>query len=629
MGSGGGRGEDGGGSGASGAARRTPPTPRLSTFLRTFGTTLAARAGVDVDAEYVSRRAILDARLSTAGSSSSSFSSSSSGARGTATAPLARSVCGPGVAPDRDARDALEAFLQAVVRVSGGDTLLPDQLADASLAALRRRRQPLRLLRRRGRAMCRGGCLRPRPRPRPPPRRSRVARVDAKEKKSPRRRRRTHRGPTLSSLRTRRARPRRHARGTRRPRRERGRTRRVRRRLGLRPARDRRLHEPLGTGAFTTLRDRRLHNHRRLDHTPRGFDAGGVDARGFARRPTPRIVVDASDAAAFADGVSPLDVADAAAGFDVPAAEASATEQLAWLKARCVEVSGFASWEETAGGVARALLSGGDATSDDVVASELFDLLGDAGVELVMGVVERRAAMTAAFRRRLTTLRDRLGGGDDGEVSKKFGGGSGAPGATVTITSTTDKKLAALRRKEERKAGRRLARGEGEPLLEWLASAGVGSPRFARATGRRRRRPRRDGGRHLRRAPRVGRRRRRRAKGTTGDHANDARGIRGGARARRDARAARARTRGSSPSTSSTVGEARVRRRVPQPRPEQNLRGGVSEQRKSAGVRPHGRGEDEHRDDDRAAGVSRDVDEATGDWRARTRRISRSSTSRP
>ena len=44
----------------------------------------------------------------------------------------------------------------------------------------------------------------------------------------------------------------------------------------------------------------------------------------------------------------------------------------------------------------------------------------------------------------------------------------------MTITSTTDKKLAALRRKEERKAGRRLARGEGEPLLEWLASAGVG-----------------------------------------------------------------------------------------------------------------------------------------------------------
>ena len=136
MGSGGGRGEDGGGSGASGAARRTPPTPRLSTFLRTFGTTLAARAGVDVDAEYVSRRAILDARVSAAGSSSTTTSSSSSsGARGTATAPLARSVCGPGVAPDRDARDALEAFLQAVVRVSGGDTLLPDQLADASLAA--------------------------------------------------------------------------------------------------------------------------------------------------------------------------------------------------------------------------------------------------------------------------------------------------------------------------------------------------------------------------------------------------------------------------------------------------------------------------------------------------------------
>jgi hypothetical protein len=47
-------------------------------------------------------------------------------------------------------------------------------------------------------------------------------------------------------------------------------------------------------------------------------------------------------------------------------------------------------------------------------------------------------------------------------------------GQTVTITSTTDQKLAKLRQKEKRKVGRRIAQGEGEPLLEWLAASGVG-----------------------------------------------------------------------------------------------------------------------------------------------------------
>ena len=283
MGSGGGRGEDGGGSGASGAARRTPPTPRLSTFLRTFGTTLAARAGVDVDAEYVSRRAILDARLSTAGSSSSSFSSSSSGARGTATAPLARSVCGPGVAPDRDARDALEAFLQAVVRVSGGDTLLPDQLADASLAAFDAvanlcvssaaadarcieeaayARDP-DLVRRRGEAESREWTRKKK--------KALAAAVGPiADQHFPAFERAAH---ALAAMREER---------------------------DVRDASESERDEfgadwdvvPPGTGAFTNplrdrrlhnpLRDRRLHNHRRLEHTPRGFDAGGVDARGFS-----------------------------------------------------------------------------------------------------------------------------------------------------------------------------------------------------------------------------------------------------------------------------------------------------------------------------------------------------------
>ena len=364
MGSGGGRGEDGGGSGASGAARRTPPTPRLSTFLRTFGTTLAARAGVDVDAEYVSRRAILDARVSAAGSSSTTTSSSSStsGARGTATAPLARSVCGPGVAPDRDARDALEAFLQAVVRVSGGDTLLPDQLADASLAAFDAvanlcvssaaadarwieeaayARDP-DLVRRRGEAESREWTRKKK--------KALAAAVGPiADQHFPAFERAAH---ALAAMREER---------------------------DVRDASESERDEfgadwdfvPPGTGAFTTPSGTGAFTTTAASGTPRAGSTLAASMRaGLAAASDAEDRRRREDAAALADGVSPLDVADAAAGFDVPAAEASATEQLAWLKARCVEVSGFASWEETAAGVARALLSGGDATSDDVACAK-------------------------------------------------------------------------------------------------------------------------------------------------------------------------------------------------------------------------------------------------------------------
>ena len=37
--------------------------------------------------------------------------------------------------PPRDVREALDAFVQSVVAVTGGDTFLPDQLGDAASAA--------------------------------------------------------------------------------------------------------------------------------------------------------------------------------------------------------------------------------------------------------------------------------------------------------------------------------------------------------------------------------------------------------------------------------------------------------------------------------------------------------------
>jgi hypothetical protein len=138
MGKGRGGGTDGGGgSSGGGGSGRSAPAPRLSTFLRTFGTTSEARCGVDVDAEYVERRGILlNYFHSGVGSGSGGSSGSASrggggaGAHRGATSPLARLICGgASTQPPKEVREALERFLQAVVRVTGGDTLLPDQLA--------------------------------------------------------------------------------------------------------------------------------------------------------------------------------------------------------------------------------------------------------------------------------------------------------------------------------------------------------------------------------------------------------------------------------------------------------------------------------------------------------------------
>ena len=98
-----------------------------------------------------------------------------------------------------------------------------------------------------------------------------------------------------------------------------------------------------------------------------------------------------------------------------------------------------------------------------------------------MGAVERRGAIAEALRTRIAAARRRFGDdksdGFDADDARNGGGprggGSGAPSASVTITSALDKKLEKIRKKEARSVGRRLARGEGEPLLEWLLSAGV------------------------------------------------------------------------------------------------------------------------------------------------------------
>ena len=158
------------------------------------------------------------------------------------------------------------------------------------------------------------------------------------------------------------------------------------------------------------------------------------------------------------------------------ATASAATAQLSWLKARCLEISGVENWELAAQTVARLALASPDDKSDDVVAAELFDFFGDAGVELIMGAIERRGAMAEALRGRVAAARRRFGDDADDDADgrrARVGGGSGAPSASVTITSALDKKLEKLKKKEARSVGRRLARGEGEPLLEWLESVGL------------------------------------------------------------------------------------------------------------------------------------------------------------
>ena len=505
MGKGGGGGRDGGGSSGSG---RTVLAPRLTTFLRTFGTTREARDGIDVDAEYVARAAVLRAASDMGASTSGgdgiggarggvvggptrgSGMTRSGGAGGRprhTTAPLARLICpgshgrgSHGAGPDpglpKDVSAALERFLQAVVRVTGGDTLLPDQLADAALVAFEAVAQLVRdgvaaadrwaeeakygrdpdLAKKRGAAEERAFM-----------KRKRAALIKAL-------------GPVADD-------------GL----------------LGLDVAAKElvRLQDEHKLAAGTADRAAGGSTATKASTAEFGADIPFVPSGGFlpaaasgpaagdshVHRSESAAKLAASmraglcaatateeehrraDAAAYATGVSPLDIE--APGFGaVPAAEASAVEQLTWLKERAMELAGPERWEDTAQGVARALLAA-ESKGDEEVAAELFDLLGDGGVELIMGAIERRAAMNAALRRRITSLRDILGWKDDDEAGadqRKTTGGSGAPGAVVTITSTTDQKLAKLRRKEERKVGRRIAQGQGEPLLEWLAASGVG-----------------------------------------------------------------------------------------------------------------------------------------------------------
>jgi activating signal cointegrator complex subunit 3 len=536
MGAGGGGGSDGGGSGT-----RAPPTPRLSTFLRTFGTSASreARSGVDVDRETHARLALLNvggasgsagrSSGSAGGSSSASGSSSFTGgerggsghrprrhlsdisresrskSKSSGLARLARLVCVAGEDPDmppKNVKEALDLFLKSVVEITGGDTFLPDHLGDVALEAFTAigddvlRHDDAIAARRDEAAYARD--------PNFVTRKTDVFQRECQTKELETLRRALgvidaskfgafrERAVKLAAMARRRgdtllngdalsnlsalnrvddvlcvddseygADVTFHAPGTR-------------------LFSDTRAAVPDGSGAADASKSSNQDDKKRLLETETKKSAGDFAASAMRASLAEAACHETTRAASIAAArrENEIGVEDTQKEPASTAASA-ATERLAWLKARCLEISGKDHWELAAQTVARLALASPDEKSDDAVAAELFDFFGDAGVELIVGAVERRGAIAEALRTRIAAARRRFGDDDGFDADdarngdRPRGGGSGAPSASVTITSALDKKLEKIRKKEARSVGRRLARGEGEPLLEWLLSAGV------------------------------------------------------------------------------------------------------------------------------------------------------------
>ena len=151
---------------------------------------------------------------------------------------------------------------------------------------------------------------------------------------------------------------------------------------------------------------------------------------------------------------------------------------LSWLREQCEifrennqNSDAFAGWTDICGNICRVCLN--TSSSDDQVASELFDLLGDGGFDLVASVCERRGQLADAIRRRLQALKEAFdpeeSAQDDYAKSK----------SAVSVRSTTDVAMEKIRKKEERRNKRRAAGGHGEYLLEWFTNdSGLGYGAF-------------------------------------------------------------------------------------------------------------------------------------------------------
>ncbi|GAB4820015.1 hypothetical protein N2152v2_007061 [Parachlorella kessleri] len=143
-----------------------------------------------------------------------------------------------------------------------------------------------------------------------------------------------------------------------------------------------------------------------------------------------------------------------------------------WLAGWCGKVVGDAAVTEddtlpTA--VCRLVLSG---RSDDELAAEVFDLLGEQVFEHIGELLECRGSLAANIRRQVGTLREE-------EAAERSAAAMPSYGTTVSVTSQSQKLISKLERKAERRRARQVLGGEGagaggDPDLDWLALNGLG-----------------------------------------------------------------------------------------------------------------------------------------------------------
>ncbi|KAG0625562.1 hypothetical protein M758_2G065100 [Ceratodon purpureus] len=103
--------------------------------------------------------------------------------------------------------------------------------------------------------------------------------------------------------------------------------------------------------------------------------------------------------------------------------------------------------------------------SGDEIAGELFDLVGDGGFELIQELLKHRKELVELVHKAISILKsDKAGPGPQSRMPSY--------GTQVIVTSGLDKQMDKLRRKEEKKQAKRVANGDGDAELDFVAELG-------------------------------------------------------------------------------------------------------------------------------------------------------------
>lgn len=101
----------------------------------------------------------------------------------------------------------------------------------------------------------------------------------------------------------------------------------------------------------------------------------------------------------------------------------------------------------------------------DEIAGELFDLVGDQGFEFIQELLQHRKELVELIHKAIAILKaDKVGPGPQSRMPSY--------GTQVSVHSGLDKQLDKIRKKEEKKQAKRVANGDGDAELDWLAGLG-------------------------------------------------------------------------------------------------------------------------------------------------------------